>query len=204
MNSPPILLILPGATANRGKLQRCVRRLAEAWPEATVRVADFRSRCRDTVANGLRLDHWVERALPPAAPVFVLSYILGAAALPYAPGLVRRARGIVVVRSRYQEAVVRWLRSRLTRWGTALLLGRAVADLGEPPFWPAGFQLACPHLILLETGRSRAAVRLRVAPLSDAEMGISGYKEVAIDHDAAYDSALLIELVTHWLHPLNV
>jgi len=80
-----------------------------------------------------------------------------------------------------------------------LLFGRSMADLGRPPFWPPGFSLPCPRLTLVETLPTRHAAFLRVARLTDADLGIADYKEVAIDHIAAYRSASLFHLAVDWL-----
>ena len=144
--------------------------------------------------TGRWLDVWAAATLAPAAPVFILAFVLGGAALPYAPGLVARTRGVVTVRSRYQEGVPRWFHRRLGWFGAALLVGRAVADLGASPFWPPGFRLGCPHWSLVETEPTRLAVRLRLAPMGDDELGLvtGGYSELAINHDAVYESAPLM------------
>ncbi len=200
----PVVVILPGVTADRRKLARCQALLRASWPEADIRVADYLSRWRGVAASGRWLERWGQEVLAPGVPVFVVAYILGGAVLAFAPTFVSRAQRVVILRSRYQEAVPRELRRWCTAPGVALLFGKHVADLGVRGYWPPGFRLPGPHLILVETKRSRLATRLAVSPLSDEELGLSDYKEIDIDHDAAYESAQLIETAAVWLRPPHV
>ncbi len=141
----------------------------------------------------------MRRDLAGTAPVFVLAFILGGAALPYAPRLCARTKKIVLLRSRYQEAVPRVLRKAFGQWGAALLFGKAVADLGRGELWPPGFQVACPTLVLVETRPTPLASRLKVSPLTDEVLHITAYRELPIDHEFAYHSPLLMRTAASWL-----
>jgi hypothetical protein len=169
------------------------------WPDGEVQMPNYLSRFRGVRGVGRWLDRWASETLTYAGRVHVLAYILGGAALPYAPELCGRITKAVILRSPFQEAVPRALCARLGRWGTAALFGQAVADLGAGPFWPPGFALSCPTLVLLETRPSRAARRLAVPPLSDTALQIGEYREVPIDHDAAYQSPVLMRAAVDWL-----
>jgi hypothetical protein len=83
--------------------------------------------------------------------------------------------------------------------GAALLFGKAVSDLGRGPFWPQGFYLACPTLVLVETKPTLLASRMRVSPLTDDVLHITAYQELPIDHDFAYRSPLLMKTASSWL-----
>jgi hypothetical protein len=128
-----------------------------------------------------------------------LAFILGGAALPYAPSLVHRTRRIVLLRSRYQEGVPRLLRRRLGAWPAAAMFGRAVADLGRGEYWPPGFGLRCPHATAVETVPTPLAHWLRVGELDDEALRIADYTERAIDHNSAYSSPELMQFATNWL-----
>ena len=195
----PVFLILTGATADAERFTACQDLAREHWPEADVRMPNYLSRFRGIAGVGRWLDRYVARALAGPAPVFVLAYVLGGAALPYAPTLLKRIGRIVLLRSRYQEAVPRALRARFGAWGSGLLFGKSVADLGRERFWPQGFLVGCPALTLVETRPGRLAVSLGVSPLSDAALGITSYTELAIDHDIAYHSPSLMTAATEWL-----
>ncbi len=195
----PVFLILPGATADAERFAACRDLAAECWPEADVRMPNYLSRFRGLAGVGRWLDRYAGRALTEPAPVFVLAYILGGAALPFAPALHARIGRLVVLRSRYQEAVARALRARFGAWGSALLFGKSVADLGREGFWPPGFQPRCPALTIVETRPSRQAAVLKVAPLSDVALGIAAYTELPINHDIAYHSRSLMQTATQWL-----
>ena len=95
--------------------------------------------------------------------------------------------------------VSRLLRRRLGRWLTAALFGRSVADLGRGEFWPPGFGLPCPAATAVETVPTPLARRLRVGELSDAELRIADYTELAIDHNSAYSSPELMRFAVDWL-----
>lgn len=196
---PPAFVILPGVTADADRFAACQALARECWPQAVVWMPDYLSPVRGVRSTGHWLDRWAEGALGTADTVFVLAYILGGAALPHAPRFASRLRRAVVVRSRYQEAIPRLLRKRFGWVGAALLWGRSIADLGTANFWPGDFQLGCPHLTLVETRPSQLALRLKVAPLSDVELGIDSYRDVAVDHDAAYHSRRLMTAATEWL-----
>ena len=196
---PPIFVILPGVTADADRFAACQALAHEFWPEATVWMPNYLSRLRGVRGTGRWLDRWTGDTLGSADAVFVLAYILGGAALPRAPQLVSRLRRAVLVRSRYQEEIPRLLRRRLGWLGTGLLWGHSIADLGTSSFWPGDFRLGCPHLALVETRPSQLAIRLKAAPLSDAELGIYAYQEVAVNHDVAYHSRLLMKAATEWL-----
>ncbi len=195
----PVFLILTGATADAERFAACQDLAREFWPEADVRMPNYLSRFRGVTGVGRWLDRYAASALAESAQVFVLAYILGGAVLPYAPALHARIKRIVLLRSRFQEAVPRALRARFGAWGAALLFGKSVADLGRGRFWPPGFQLRCPALTLVETRPSRAAAVLRVSPLSDAALEIATYTELPIDHDIAYHSPSLMQAATEWL-----
>jgi len=199
MNPPATLLVLPGLTGRRAQLRKCRELVQNNWPEARVIVLDCRRRSRGVPETGRWLDQWTEEKLSPEDSVFIFAYVLGGSALAYAPKLVSRARKIVIVRSRFQEGVPRRLCQLLSRGGARLLFGRGVADLGRPPFWPPGFSLPCPHLTLVETRPTRLARWLQVRWLTDTDLGLSTFKEVAINHHAAYQSPWLINLATDWL-----
>lgn len=195
----PVFLILTGATADAERFAACQDLAREHWPEADVRMPNYLGRFRGVAGVGRWLDRYAARTLTGSEPVFVLAYILGGAVLPYAPALLVRIRKIVLLRSRFQEAVPRTLRARFGAWGAALLFGKSVADLGRERFWPPGFQLRCPALTIVETRPSRLAISLRVSPLSDAALGITTYTEMPIDHDIAYHSPSLMKAATEWL-----
>ncbi len=195
----PIFLILTGATANAKRIAACQALAREVWPEAQVFMPNYLSRFRGIRGVGDWLERWLEQTLPPDEPLYVLAFILGGAALPYAPSLVGRAKSIVVLRSRYQEGVPRLLRRRLGGWLTAALFGRSVADLGRGEFWPPGFALPCPSATAVEIVPTPLARRLGVAELSDADLGIADYTELAIDHNSAYSSPELMRFAVEWL-----
>lgn len=164
-----------------------------------MRMPNYLSRFRGVRGVGRWLEHWMIRNLPGADPVYVLAFILGGAALPYAPLLCSRMKKIVILRSRFQEAVPRALRAWFGQWGTALLFGKAVSDLGRGPLWPPGFHPPCPTLVLVETRPTLLASRMRVSPLADDVLHISAYQELPIDHEYAYHSPLLMKTATSWL-----
>jgi len=193
------LVILTGVTADEARFEACQELAREFWPDGPVHMPNYLSRWRGVRGVGAWLDRWVRSTWPTPEPLDVLAYILGGAALPYAPAMVSRVRRVVLVRSRFQEAVPRRLRTRLGGIATAVAWGRAVADLGAGSFWPRGFQMACPQLTLVETHPSRLAERLGVAPLDDEALGIADYRDLRIDHDAAYHSRLLMRTATEWL-----
>ena len=192
-------VILPGVTADADRFAACQAVARECWPQAVVLMPDYLSPLRGVRGTGRWLDRWTETALGGVDGVCVLAYILGGAALPHAPRFASRVSRAVIVRSRYQEAIPRLLRRRLGWLGAGILWGRSIADLGARNFWPSEFQLPCPHLTLVETRPSQLALRLQVAPLGDAELGIRSYQEVAVDHDAAYHSRRLMTAATDWL-----
>jgi hypothetical protein len=194
----PLLLILPGATADADRFSACQELAAEHWPEARVEMPNYLARWRGIGGVGRWLDGWAERSISPAEPVYVLAFILGGAALPYAPGLLRRTQKLALVRSRYQEGVPLALRRRFGRFLTTVLFGRYVSDLGRPPFWPAAFRPSCPQLVLLETRPTALAERLKVAPLTDADLGVGDALELPINHDIAYHSGRLMKAATDW------
>lgn len=198
----PVFLILTGATADAERFAACQEIAHEHWPEADVRMPNYLSRFRGVAGVGRWLDRYLERTLAGAAgaeSVSVLAYILGGAALPYAPALHARIRRLVLLRSRYQEAIPRALRARVGAWASVLLFGKPVADLGRAHFWPPEFRLTCPAFTLVETRPSRLAARLKVLPLSDGALEITSYTELAIDHDIAYHSRVLMKTATDWL-----
>jgi hypothetical protein len=195
----PLFVILTGASADPERFAACQDLAKQHWPEAAVYMPNYLSRFHGLRGIGRWLDRWVDRTLPEADAVVALAYVLGGAVLPYAPALQARVRKIVLLRSRYQEAIPRALRAWFGAMGSALLFGKSVADLGRGRFWPAGFQLPYPELTLVETEPSRLAVRLRVSPLSDEELQITSYRELAIDHDVAYHSPALMKIATDWL-----
>jgi hypothetical protein len=195
----PVLLILPGATSNRERRETLWRNGAEAWPGARIEVPDYLSRFRGVRGVGLWLERWVQANLTADEQVFVFAFILGAAALPYAPTLVAHMRRLVVLRSRYQEALPRFLRRRFTPPGAALIAGRAVSDLGRPPFWPPRFAPPCPTLTVVETRPTRTVERLGLKALSDSELGIHDAVEAPLDHDGAYFSTGLMRTAVEWL-----
>jgi len=201
MDSRPVFLILPGVTADAERFRACIALAHGLWPEARVEMPDYLSRFHGVEGVGKWLDPWASASLDNAGAVYVLAYILGGAALAHAPVLLSRTRRVVLVRSRYQEAVPKALVRRFTYPGALLLFGKAIADLGARPFWPAGFKPSCPVLTLVETLPSRRAEQLKVRPLSDAELGISEYREVAVDHDGAYHSRALMTAAVSWLRP---
>jgi hypothetical protein len=195
----PVFLILTGATANESRIAACQELAREHWPGADVRMPNYLSRFRGVRDVGHWLERWMLRNLAGADSVFVLAFVLGGAALPYAPLLCSRIKRMVILRSRFQEALPRALRAWFGRWGAALLFGKAVSDLGRGPLWPLGFHLPCPTLVLVETRPTLLASRLRVSPLADDVLHISTYQELPIDHDYAYRSPLLMETATSWL-----
>ena len=197
--TPPAFVILPGVTADADRFAACQALACECWPQAVVSMPDYLSPLRGVRGTGRWLDRWADDALGSADTVFVLAYILGGAALPHAPRFASRVSRAVIVRSRYQEAIPRLLRRRFGWLGAGLLWGRSVADLSAPNFWPSEFQLGCPHLTLVETRPSQLALRLKVDPLGDPELGIRSYREVAVDHDVAYHSRRLMTAATDWL-----
>ena len=199
ISTAQVLVVLPGATANAERLEALRENALESWPEARVEVPDYLSRWRGVRGVGNWLDRWAAASLYPHDEVFLFAFILGAAALPYAPALLGHVRRLVVLRSRYQEGVPRFLRRRFTPPLAALLFGRAVADLGQPPFWPVGFAAAVPALTLVETRPTRLAEHLKIRPLSDAELGIDGAVEVGLDHDFAYFAPSLMKTAVDWL-----
>jgi hypothetical protein len=201
---PPAFVILPGVTADADRFAACQALARECWPQAEVWMPEYLSHLRGVRGTGRWLDRWAESALCSAHPVFVLAFILGGAALPHAPRFSSRLSRAVVVRSRYQEAIPRLLRRRFGWIGVGALWGRSIADLGAPSFWPRDFQLGCPQLTLVETRPSQLALRLKVAPLSDLELGIRSYQEVAVDHDVAYHSRRLMKAATEWLRADDV
>ena len=160
---------------------------------------NYLSRFRGVPGVGRWLDSWLARSVADDEGVFVLAYILGGAALPYARALLRRINKLVLIRSRYQENVPRALRARFGGALTALLFGKAVSELGRGPFWSPGFAPPCPHLVLVETLASRRAASLKVTGLSDKELGLSDYREVPISHDEAYTSLDVMKTATDWL-----
>jgi hypothetical protein len=176
-----------------------VKRIVGHARQQRVFMPNYLSRFRGMRQVGDWLERWLAETLPPDDLLYVFAFILGGAALPYAPTLVRRARRIVLLRSRYQEGVPRLLRRRLRAWPTAALFGRAVADLGHGEFWPPGFSLPCPHTTVVETVPTPLARWLRIRELSDDELGIAGYSELPIDHNSAYGSPELMQFVTDWL-----
>jgi hypothetical protein len=195
----PIFVILPGVTATRERLRTLERNAQTFWPEARVEVPNYLSRRRGVRDVGAWLDRWCATELTSAGDVFVFAFILGAAALPYAPGLSGRTRRLVILRSRFQEAVPRALEHRFGYLLTALLFGRAVADMGRGPLLPKGFSPSCPVLTLLETRPTRLAERLHLQPLGDSDLGLTGALEMDIDHDRAYDSPALLTSVVEFL-----
>ncbi len=195
----PIFLILTGATGNARRIASCEELAREYWPEARVFMPNYLSRLRGVRDVGEWLEGWLKRMIEPEAPIFIFAFILGGAVLPYAPTLMKRARKVVLLRSRYQEGVPRLLRRKLGRWGTTLVASRAVAELGTEEFWPYDFQLPCPQRILVETVPTPLARWLGVDCLSDDELKIVDYKEMAIDHNSAYHSRELMKEVTEWL-----
>jgi hypothetical protein len=199
MRDRPVFVILTGATANARSIAACQTLAREMWPEAQVLMPNYLSRFRGIKQVGAWLERWLAETLPPGDPLHVFAFILGGAALPYTPSLVGRARRVMLLRSRYQEGISRLLRRRIGAWPTAALFGRGVADLGRGEFWPRGFQLSCPHRTLVETVPTRLARGLRIAALSDAELNIANYTEMAIDHNSAYQSRELMRAVTDWL-----
>ena len=198
-----MLVILPGLTADADRFRTCESLARETWPEAHVVMPDYVSRFRGVRGVGRWLERWARHFMPRDGPVFILAYLLGGAALAYAPSVQSRARKIAVVRSRYQEALPRWLRRRFTPVGAALFFGKSAADLGRG-FWPANFRPACPCLTLLETLPTNLVARLKLEPLDDEQLQISHYKELAIPHSAAYDSRQLMEIATEWFKSADV
>ena len=195
----PVFLILTGATANAGRSAACQEVAREIWPEAQVFMPNYLSRFRSVRGVGAWLEQWLKETLPPAEPLYVFAFILGGAALPYAPSLVARAQRVVLLRSRFQEGVPRLLRRRLGGWPTAALFGRAVADLGRGEFWPPGFTLPSPYTTVVETVPTPLARWLRIAEIGDADLGIAGYTELPVDHNSAYGSRELMQFATEWL-----
>ncbi len=194
----PLFLILPGVTADAARFESCQELARSYWPEAHVVMPNYLSRVRGVEGVGHWLDDW-SRDLDPSDPVYVLAYILGGAALPYAPALMARVRRLALVRSRYQEGVPRALTRRFTRIGAALLFGKALADLGTRPYWPAGFEPPCPTLVLLESRPTQRALLLKVPRMSDEGLGLHDAREVDVDHDAAYRSAEIMRAAVEWL-----
>ncbi len=196
----PVFLVLRGVTADAARVEACVDLARELWPEARVEMPAYVRRWRGVRGVGRWLDAWTKANLRPGDQVFVLAYILGGAALAYAPDLTSRVRRLVVLRSGYQEALVRVLRRRFIPLLAPLVFGRAVADLGARPFWPPTFAPRCPTLVLVETRPSRMAERFGVHPLSDEEMGLPPDRvSVGIDHDFAYNSRTLMNTAVDWL-----
>ncbi len=199
MPDTPVFLILPGVTANTARLKAVAENAAEHWPEARIEVPDYLCRFRGIRGTGHWLDRWTRLNLGHEEQVFIFAFILGGAALPHAPELLSRAQRIVVLRSRYQEAVPRYLRRRFTALLAPLIFGCAIAGLGKPPFWPRGFAPPCPTLTLVETRPTRLAERLKVRPLSDTDLDITDPREVNVDHDFAYFAPGLMKAVVAWL-----
>ncbi len=197
--SDPVLLILTGATGNEDGRQACQEIARAQWPGARVFIPNYLSRFRGVRGVGAWVDRWCEAHLQPGDSVYVFAFILGGAALPFAPGLVGRVRRFALLRSRYQEGVPRFLRRRLGAWLTTLLIGKAVADLGEGPFWPPEFRLPAPNKTFLETRPTRLVNRFGIAPLTDEDLGLSEYQEMPVDHDFAYHSRDLMKAVVDWL-----
>jgi hypothetical protein len=196
----PVLVILPGVTANDERIAALSENARSTWPQARVEVPNYLSRWRGVKGVGTWLDDWSTRTHDPAADdVFVFAFILGAAALPYAPRLLVAARRLVVLRSRYQEGVPRALRRRFRYPLTSLLFGRAVADLGKAPFWPRDWSPSIPTLTLIESRPTRIAERLQVRRLTNLDLGIEEGTEVAVDHDHAYFSLDLMKTAVNWL-----
>jgi hypothetical protein len=194
-----VFLILPGVTANHDRIE-AVRKNAESlWGEARIEVPNYLSRHRGVRGVGAWLDRWCSGRLGPDDEVYVFAFILGTAALPYAPKLLALTKRMVVLRSRFQEGVPYALRRRLGYLLTALFFGRAVADLGKLPVWPAGFAPAVPTLTLLETRATPIAERLGVGPLSNRELSIVDVTEIPVDHDHAYFSSTLLKIAVDFL-----
>jgi hypothetical protein len=160
---------------------------------------DYLSRFRGVEGIGKWLDRWASASLNDDDAVYLLAYILGGSSLAHAPLLISRTRRMALVRSRYQEAVPKALVRRFSYPGALVLFGKALADLGARRFWPAGFRPSCPVLTLIETLPSRRAGQLGVKPLSDAELDISDYRELEVDHDGAYHSRALMTAAVTWL-----
>ena len=117
----------------------------------------------------------------------------------FAPGLMRRTKRLVVLRSRFQEGVPYALRHRFGYTLTALLFGKAIADLGRPPLWPESFSPPVPTLALIEMRATHAAKRLGVKALDDRELGLDGGVEMPVDHDQAYFSTTLMKAAVEFL-----
>lgn len=194
-----VFIILPGVSASIEGIQALRDNARGLWPEARVEVPAYVSRWRGVREVGRWLERWAAANMPEGDDFYVLGFILGAAALPHAPVLLSRVRRLVVLRSRYQEAVPRYLRRRFPGPLAALLFGRAVADLGQPPFWPPAFVPPCPTLTVVETRPTRLAERLQVQPLNDRELGIISPVELNIDHDFAYFAPTLMKRSVEWL-----
>ncbi len=194
----PLLLILPGVTADAARFESCQRLARSCWPDAQVVMPDYLSRFRGVEGVGHWLDSWC-RDIDATIQVYVLAYILGGASLPYAPALMARVRRLALVRSRYQEGVPRALTHRYTKIGAALLFGKAIADLGTRPYWPEWFKPECPSLVILESRPTQRALRLEVPRMSDEDLGFDGFREVDVDHDSAYESTEIIRAAVDWL-----
>ncbi len=88
----PVVLILTGATANARRIAACQELAREIWPEAQVFMPNYLSRFRGLRGVGAWLERWLRETLPPGESLYVFAFILGGAALPYAPTLVARAQ----------------------------------------------------------------------------------------------------------------
>lgn len=194
-----MFVILPGVTANRERLEALRTNAQSLWGEARIEVPDYLSRRRGIRGVGAWLDRWYSTELEPAGDVFVFAFILGAAALPHAPALLSGTNRLVVLRSRFQEGVPYSLRHRYGYALTALLFGKAVADLGQAAVWPGGFSPPVPTLTLIETRATRVAERLAVEARDNSELGIAGGVEMPIDHDQAYFSTALMRAAVEFL-----
>lgn len=199
----PVFLILPGVTADQGKRIACKKIVEGFWPEARVLVPDYLSRFRGVRGTGHWVDRWLERNVSQGTEIFVLAYILGGAALAYAPHLVSRAKGVVLVRSRYQENVPRYFTKKYGFWGTTFVLGKAVADLGSRSYWPEGFRLDCPLKVLMEAWPSYLAEKLGLEPIPIKTIGMKIDMEIEASHDDAYHSKRLVKPAVEFLKSLR-